>query len=631
MKKVTAQSFDTFVRPDTSDQSMLNQRQRQVASAFQALGVNVRQSVEQETKREIKQKRHELKLQADAVSAKMKLALSDIAQDQHRNSTPEALDGLESMVIAKEALGEIDDVHTREELAQRFSQSKDEVLQRHKFARQREDNITNYGAVVADMLQTEYTPEDVNKVINKYKTTLGDDTLPSIARIALATEEIPAIDAILARDDLHPQTIAQLEAGRSRIVAANERALKQNKAQFHYDRDIANAEPDRAKRIDMLSQVINKHGPVMSDAQMGSMLADIEIAQVELKEQAFIEGELGSIPTSILSQNSRLPVSEIKEMHDRKFMEAVVNNDKATLRKLVSNPTDIPQAAKDYFGNYISALGRANPDNPSEDLMAKYERTLDLEKTLGATTMKTIMGDEDYAKFQMVQGIAAQETLPVAISRLQDYNTAIANGRPPVPERFPEMKREVVSDVVSELEDKDWSPFDYDIHKTDVEHALRPYFKVWGAMGLTEGEMTKNAKRILGNSTWGGLVNGNVIAQAFNSLNTGSDGGEVYDKSSDELFKFAVDKVVEDIYAAQGGKEEMGDIAYKVVPHAQDHIQFYSEEGVTVVGGIVKVDYLTNIIRSNMLTEKEQVIADKEEQDILDKLNPGARRRRTER
>lgn len=619
MKQVTARSVDTYVTPDRSELNAVSKRQQQVSSAFESLGVVLKQKVAQDKatskaarKAQEAQDKAELKLQSEAAKAKIKLAVSDLSQVQNRFMKDEDMRQNEYFQTALAAIKGIDDENAKQLLNQSLNDELAAVLQGHQQTVRREDNMTMFGTVVADTLQTEYDASSINKLVSEHKVALGEDTLPELSRIAISLEEIPAINALLDRDDLHPETIARLNSAKSRIEEAQAKAAKADKTQLYFSIDQANNIEDRSERFDAKLEILEQYDDQLTSSQRGKLKSDLVILNEEIKSEQLVELTIGDRSTTELADPANypegvraLPIGDIKRIHNRLFQEAVADGDLSAIAKLTRDPTDLPTAARDYFGSFMSDVKGADKDNLDDSILARWDQAKTLESVMGPAKMQALLGANDYSKYQILSGIGAQEGLAAAVSRLQDYEMAIANGRPPAPEGFTGMKRAVISDVVNELEDIDWSLRDRDVDVGAVTQALTPYFKVWGAMGLDESQMKEMAQTVIGRSAWAGMIGGRVAKEHFDAIHSDTD-GPIYDESPEELFDMAKELQTARFREIQSTLPE--ELNVRPLPVDPSKLYFTSPDGTPIINSIISLQTLTDLVKDNTLTRKQKLL-----------------------
>lgn len=687
MKKVTARPVDTFVQADRTEIVNLNQRQKQINSAFNALGVNVKQRVQQNDEDELfkasasassflQQARHpenqkasledlkstegyakalgeieaignartrekaraqlhtkitetlsknsadlrekardaKLNLLADASGAEAGLAFAEMSAVENRYMSADEFKATPYIQGALKAIQAIPDEYVRAAKLQDFNQKFDATMIGIQNGLEREDNITSFGKTVANVFQGEYQSGDISKLVDEHKEVLGPDAVTSAATIALSFDEVGAIDDLLARDDLYPQTIAQLQNGKDRILANQAKASKESKLSFLIGRDQADRIEDRSKRVEVLTVLFEQNFDLLSDTEKAGMVKRIEVAQEELKAEDIVNQQLGFTHTRDLADPANypegvkaLPIGEIKKIQDRAFNEAMGSGNIDKAMHLLRDPTDMPQAAKNYYGSFMSKISRVQDvENIPDSLSHQWEKAREIEANLGAGKMQILMGSGPYAEFQVFNGIAQNEDIETAITSLQMYKEAIASGKPQTPEGYPTIKREVIDHVVGKLEDTKLGFGGYDVDLATVQSTLAPYFKVWGAMGIDQSQMEDHAERLIVKTQWRGMVNGTAAKDAFTAKSNDSDGNSLYEESPDELFKIAISRATDNFKANQS--HITGDITVTPLPTDPNMLVFKSSDGIPIVGGIQHVSNLTDLLDGTVLTKKQKVL-----------------------
>jgi hypothetical protein len=697
MKRVTSQSFNTYVRPDASQQQHNEQRRQQTAGALKQLGVNVKQARDielaemkdasdhakdtqsaaaagkikhaldwakldenkaaskgdleshdtfkaaeeslagitntrarehlkarlEEAKtgvlqkhsavRRAEQKDHEESLQVGAVNAKIKLAIGQMSLPENRFRSPADFDGESYVSDAMSAIGEVEEPFLKETLLAQFAQARTGVMQSHTNDLAREDNITNFAAVTADVLSEPYDATSIDKLIRDHKEALGPDAVPELARVAIASESLDAVNHLIARateggaEDVAPATLASLMAAKGRIEASIAKAEKADKSRYKFDLDRANALQDRSERLDALLMVKDNHFGVMSSSQVGALGADIKTLSEDVASEQYVKENLGHLSTRELANEMpdgmrKLPLADIRKLQNKAFTDAIEEGDLPTAMTMMRDPTDIPSAAKDFFGTMLTDATVVNADEPSQGFINKFNLVKEMEGQMGPSRMRGIMSDSDYAEYQIVAGMEAQEGIQTALSRFQEYKQLVATGKPLIPENWASTKRDVVASVSSNIEG--WFTGD-NTKEHEVNATLTPYFKVWGAMGLSESAMKEQATRILSNTTWNGIVNGQSIHDALSAVTTGVNGTK-YSEDVDDIYDDAVE-----YYGAIFKKNQTtitGDITVSVIPTNPNFIQFKSSDGIPIVGGIKPLSSFADLAISRLRTKKSKAL-----------------------
>lgn len=611
MKQVRVQPVDTYVRPDTTELNNLSQRQRQVTGAFEQLGVMFKQERQRELE-DIKEERvHREKLEANAASAKIELAEKYLRDSRNQNMTDEELRAHESMDVVRSALDGMSNAKHREALTQHVSQMLASVSQQHSIQRQKVADLTAYGSVIGGLLDREdgYSAAQVNQLVTENKRLLGNEAVVEMAGVAVKAEELPAIEALLTRDDLTPKTLAYLEAARDGILTARAKAEKKDKTGLYFALDQAKNVEDRGERLTALADVVNQFSGKMDTKMYEGMLSDMAILQEELKTEDFVKLNLANFTTRELAESlpegyRSLSHGEIKKIHNNEWRQAMAEGRMADVIYLMRDPTDMPTAAKQFFGGFLSDLMQADPANVSEELSKTFDLARQIDAKLGAQHMGTVLNEEPYADFQFFSGIAAQQGIEGAVNALKEYKQDTVHGRPQLPKGFATMKRDIVTDVAEELDIED---------EAYVNQVLTPFFKRWGVQGLTQERMLERATQIMTDSTWDGIPNGTNAFKAFHAMRQGTHTVK-YEETERELFDTAIASYTEGFKAEYEGLSE--ELEIRVVPTAPNFIQFISPNGKIIPKSIVSLEDLVQRAKDNTVSTMDKAIQNLRNRDI---------------
>ena len=608
MRERTASGVSIFTRQDASSVNHATQRQHQVQGALKSLGVfmdNERkaESAELSAKTRAQTEGEAMKIEAEVrptIEAQMRdPALYKQSPEEFLKSTAyrTGADALEAGVTAPEH---------RKEILKKYKEGMLRQFTKGQVHHQYLDKENTHSLAQ----QSGAERRNIELQMRAYDNSITD----GISRDDAFTAGLAS--AILAG----PAYLKKFAAARNWTPEEDLKIAKQIKAQkseFNMKAAVAyklaGAEQDRTKRLGMLTGVMNQYGESLSNSQKATIIADTTILREEVAVEGWIRQNFGRVSTADMAngvgyEGRKLPIGDIKRIQNEEFHNAINTGNPLRLAQLLSQPGDEPTAAKEYFGQIMGSLAHADPDDlaPVEAAM-KHGRFV--EEALNPARLKSVLGAEQHAVYQEFKASAEYNGLKGAVDQHKVVQDLRAKGRVPDPEKWAKTRSGVVDHAMTTLTSSWYNPADWfspgvdSMNRASMESQLAPHFEQWKALQLTEGQMKNRVDKIMEESSWNGYMNGGVLGDSLKNLTIGNSGNPYGDRTETDLWNSYKELKLKEL---QTVNEDYTGLQF-IIGNDPSKVHIVDESGIPVPNGLTSAKEITQFIRENVKTTKQEV------------------------